>query len=101
MKVLFICNQNENRSKTAESLFKGKFETKSAGLYNEKPVTGKQLSWADIVVVMEDAQRTELASRFPKQYMQKKIISLDIPDIYHYNQPELVNVLKSRMSKLA
>ena len=101
MKVLFICNQNENRSKTAESLFKGKFETKSAGLYNEKPVTGKQLSWADIVVVMEDAQRTELASRFPKQYMQKKIISLNIPDIYHYNQPELVNVLKSRMGKLA
>ena len=101
MKVLFICNQNENRSKTAESLFRGKFETKSAGLYNEKPVTEKQLSWADIVVVMEDAQRTELASRFPKQYMQKKIISLNIPDIYHYNQPELVNALKSRMSKLA
>lgn len=101
MKVLFICNQNENRSKTAESLFREKFETKSAGLYNEKPVTGKQLSWADIIVVMEDAQRTELASRFPKQYMQKKIISLDIPDIYHYNQPELVNVLKSRMSRLA
>ena len=101
MKVLFICNQNENRSKTAESIFRGKFETKSAGLYNEKPVTRRQLSWADIIVVMEDAQRTELASRFPKQYMQKKIISLDIPDIYHYNQPELVNVLKSRMSKLA
>ena len=101
MKVLFICNQNENRSKTAENLFKGKFETKSAGLYNEKPVTGKQLSWADVVVVMEDAQRAELANRFPRQYMQKKIISLDIPDIYRYNQPELVNALKSRMSELA
>ncbi len=35
MKVLFICNQNENRSKTAEELFKGKFETTSAGLYKE------------------------------------------------------------------
>ena len=54
MKVLFICNQNLNSSKTAEHLFKGKFETKSAGLYNTKPVTSKQLSWADVVVVMED-----------------------------------------------
>ena len=31
MKVLFICNQNQNRSKTAENMFKGKFETKSEG----------------------------------------------------------------------
>ena len=60
MNVLFICNQNENRSKTAEDLFKGKFKTKSAGLYNEKPLTEKQLSWANLVVVMEDGQRTEI-----------------------------------------
>ena len=101
MKVLFICNQNQNRSKTAEELFKGRFETKSAGLYNEKPVTEKQLSWADVVVVMEDLQREEVARRFPKQYMQKRILSLNIPDVYNYNQPELVNMLKSKINKLA
>ena len=27
MKVLFICNQNQNRSKTAELIFKDKFES--------------------------------------------------------------------------
>ena len=101
MKVLFICNQNLNRSKTAEELFKDRFETKSAGLYNEKPVTEKQLSWADVVVVMEDIQREEVAMRFPKQYMQKRILSFNIPDVYHYNQPELVNLLKSRIHELA
>ena len=101
MKVLFICNQNENRSKTAEELFKDRFETKSAGLYNEKPVTEKQLSWADVVVVMEDIQREEVAMRFPKQYIQKRILSLNIPDVYNYNQPELINLLKSRINELA
>ena len=101
MKVLFICNQNQNRSKTAEQLFKGKFETKSAGLYNDNPVTEKQISWADIVIVMEDGQRTEIANRFPKLYMQKKILSLNIPDMYFHNQPELVNMLKSRIKGLA
>lgn len=100
MKVLFICNQNENRSKTAEKLFKDRFKTKSAGLYNEKPINEKDLSWADVVVVMEGGQRSEIAKRFPKQYMQKRIISLNIPDIYHYNQPELVGVLKSKVSEL-
>jgi len=101
MKVLFICNQNENRSKTAEELFRDTFKTKSAGLYNEKPVNEKQLSWADVIVVMEDSQRAEIAKRFPKLYMQKRVLSLDIPDVYHYNQPELVNALKSKISHLA
>ena len=100
MRVLFICNQNQNRSKTAEEIFKGRFSTKSAGLYNGRPVTEKELSWADIIVVMEEAQRSEIANRFPKQYIQKRIISLDIPDIYHYNQPELIEVLKSKVGEL-
>jgi len=101
MKVLFVCNQNLNRSKTAEEIFKGRFETKSAGLYNEKPVTTKNLSWADLIIVMENTQREEIAKRFPKQYMQKRILSLNIPDIYHYNEPELIEMLKLRMSELA
>ncbi len=97
MKILFICNQNQNRSKTAEELFKDQFKTKSAGLYNEKPVTEKQLSWADTIVVMEDEQRSEIAKRFPKQYIQKRILSLEIPDIYHYNQDSLIKILKKKL----
>ncbi len=99
-RVLFICNQNENRSKTAEKLFKNKFKTKSAGLYNQKPVTKKQLEWADSIVVMEDHQRTEIAKRFPELYMQKQILSLDIPDIFKFNQLELIKELKNKMSNL-
>lgn len=100
MKILFICNQNQNRSKTAEDLFKDKFETKSAGLYNEKPVTKKQLSWADTIIVMEDSQRSEISKRFPQEYLKKQILSLNIPDIYQFNQPELNKLLKSKMKGL-
>lgn len=99
-KILFICNQNENRSKTAEQLFKGKFKTRSAGLYNARPVMRKELDWADTIVVMEDLQRTEIAKRFPEIYVKKKILSLNIPDIYSYNSPELTSLLKSEMSKV-
>ena len=100
MKVLFICNQNENRSKTAEELFKDRFEARSAGLFNETPVSASELEWADKIIVMEDEQRTEIAKRFPKQYMQKQILSLDIPDIFHYNQPELIEILKAKVDGL-
>ena len=100
MKVLFICNQNQNRSKTAADMFKNRFKTKSAGLYNERPVTKKQLSWADVIVVMEDSQRKEIAKRFPEEYLQKRIFSLNIPDVYHYSQPELIKTLNSKIKAL-
>ncbi len=100
MKVLFICNQNQNRSKTAEKIFSRKFDTKSAGLFNDKPVTKSELSWADTVVVMNDEQRSELAKRFPSIYIKKRILSLDVPDIYRYNQPELIKALKLKMRNL-
>lgn len=99
MKVLFICNQNKHRSKTAENLFKDIFQTKSAGLFNETPVTKEQLSWADIILVMEDFQRTEIAKRFPEVYLKKRILSLNIPDVYEYNQPELINLLRKQVSE--
>lgn len=100
MNILFICNQNKNRSKTAEELFKENFNTKSAGLYNENPVNEEEISWADIIIVMEDKQRSEIAKRFPKSYMEKRILSLDVPDIYLYNDPELVDVLRSKMQEV-
>ena len=100
MNVLFVCNQNQNRSKTAEEIFRDKFNTKSGGLFNDNPVSEKELSWADTVIVMEEFQRSEIAKRFPKQYLEKRILSLDIQDVYHYNQPELIEILNSKIEEL-
>jgi len=100
MNVLFICNQNRYRSRTAEEIFREKFTTSSAGLFAGSPVTKKKLAEADLVVVMEDFQRAELARRFPEQYLKKRIVCLDIPDRFFYKQPELVELLNSRLSEL-
>ncbi len=97
MNVLFVCNQGRHRSKTAEEIFKDRFQTRSAGLYNEAPVTEADLAWADVVCVMEGFQRAELAKRFPRLYLQKRILCLDIPDVYLRGDPELVSLLKKRV----
>jgi len=99
VKVLFICNVNANRSPTAEELFSPRYITKSAGLDKQalNPLGAELLVWADLVVVMEEWMRKEIGKRFPRQYLKKKIISLDIPDIYRYNQPELQVLLKKKM----
>ena len=100
MRILFICNQGQNRSKTAAQLFADRFETQSAGLFSRNPVAASQLCWADTIIVMEDRHRTEIASLFPAMYMRKRIVSLNIPDIYAYNQSELIDLLKTRMADL-
>lgn len=100
MKVLFVCNQGMHRSRTAAEVFKGRLETKFAGLFSENQVTGQQMRWADTIVVMEDFQRDEIRARFPKEFMQKRVLTLGIPDAYSYGQPELVKTIKERMSKL-
>lgn len=101
MNVLFICNQNKNRSKLAEHLFQDKFNTKSAGLYSKKPLNQKQLSWADVVVVMEEEQRDEVEKRFPQLSVQRRILSFDIPDVYNYDNPKLKVCLESKAKKFA
>lgn len=98
MKILFICNQGKNRSKTAEELFKDKFETKSCGLFDENSVAKEQLLWADLVVVMEDFQRGEIGKRFPEEYLKKRIICFGIGDFYYYMQPELIELLKEKFN---
>ncbi|MCX6709044.1 MAG: phosphotyrosine protein phosphatase [Candidatus Woesearchaeota archaeon] len=100
MKVLFVCNQNQCRSPTAEELFKSRFITKSAGLYGGRIVAKKDLSWADTVAVMESEQRVELVKRFPSECLQKKLVCLNIPDIYNYNDPELIELLKRKEEEL-
>ena len=100
MNILFVCNQNENRSKTAEQLFQGQFQTKSAGLYSNNPLAEKELAWADLIIVMEDHQRSEIGRRFPTYYLKKRILSWNIPDIYRYDQPELISLLKKKIKEL-
>ena len=97
--LLFICNLNKHRSKTAEELFSKSYPVKSAGLYSGNPLTEKLMKWADLILVMDDEQRNEVSKRFPELYIQKRILSLDVPDTYHYNQPELIHVLEQRMKK--
>ncbi|MFH1649229.1 MAG: phosphotyrosine protein phosphatase [Candidatus Woesearchaeota archaeon] len=97
MHLLFICNQGENRSRTAAELFADNAETASAGLYGDKPVTELELIWADRIIVMETYQKKDLMFKYGDLLMKKKpIIILDVPDVYKYKQTELVALLKRK-----
>ena len=100
MNLLFVGNQNEHRSKTAEAIFKDKYNVKSAGIYPtaETVLTEQALEWADVVFVMGAKQLKFISDEFPGQYWKKKIVTLDIPDnIYNFMDRKLIEVLKTRI----
>ena len=100
-KILFICNANMQRSPTAENIFKNdkRYSVKSAGVWegSKNLLTEELLEWADIVFVMEKRQREYIQERFPRQYRSKFIVSLNIPDVYDFMDPRLVELIKERV----
>ncbi|NWF31486.1 phosphotyrosine protein phosphatase [Stenotrophomonas sp. SAM-B] len=102
--VLFICSQNRLRSPTAEQVFADwpGIETASSGLKPDAdvPVSPELLQWADLIVVMERAHRSRLASRFQRWLGGKRIVCLDIPDDYAFMAPALVALLQTKVPPL-
>lgn len=96
MKVLFVCNQNMHRSPTAERLFSNRFETRSRGLFGGVIVESSDMNWADAIAVMEPAQRIEIVKRFPKECLKKRLLCLNVPDVFSKDSPELIKILERK-----
>ncbi|MDF3123476.1 hypothetical protein [Rheinheimera sp. 1928-s] len=103
MNVLFLCTANLNRSKTAEVHFAAKDPAnvyRSAGL-SEKEChrngttlcTEAMLQWADVVFVMERSHVRRI-EQYTGQRFLKKVINLDIPDVYKFGETELIEKLE-------
>ena len=101
-KFLFVCGKNQHRSPTAEVIFSedSRLDVRSAGLSDESPhvLDGDDLEWADYIFVMTQNHKSRLQDKFRNFLKNKKIINLNIPDSFSYMDPELVDLLKSKIT---
>ena len=101
-RLLFICSANKLRSPTAEQVFSEypDIEATSAGLNHDAadPLTAEHLEDIDIVFVMERTHRTKLSKTFRPHLKSARVICLNIPDEFEYMQPELITLLKARVT---
>jgi predicted protein tyrosine phosphatase len=102
VQLLFICSMNQWRSRTAEEMYRGfpGYEAKSAGTAPGAKirVTAGHLGWADWIFVMENKHRDYLEGKFPDALAGKRVVCLRIPDDFTYNDPDLVDLLKTGLS---
>lgn len=103
-RVLFLCSRHRLRSPTAEQVFRDwrDLEVDSAGLAADAdtPLSAEQVAWADLILVMENAHRRRLQSRFAGPLKGKRVVVLGIPDDYDFMQPELVELLLRKAAPL-
>ena len=102
MRVLFVCTQNRMRSPTAEALYRGRLdlEVRSAGIAPDArvPIAEALLQWAEIVFAMDSGHRLYLQTHFfPAWGGARRVVCLDVPDIYPYMDPELVHILTEKL----
>lgn len=101
-KLLFVCSANKWRSPTAEALLRNhpRYDARSAGTSQAARVriTDKHIRWADRIFVMETRHRDLLRQRFHRELGSKFLTVLDIPDIYTYMDPDLVDLIHARLS---
>mgnify|MGYP002138035419 FL=1 len=107
-KFLFVCSANKQRSKTAEDYFSSihnELSFNSAGTNlkicqkeGTNPLDTDMLEWADVVLVMEK-KHLEIINKNTESKYSKKIIVLNIDDIYKYYQKELIEILEQKANK--
>ena len=76
-------------------------EVASAGVDHDadNPLTPELLEWAQLVFVMERAQRARLSAKFKPSLRTQRIVCLDIPDDYGFMDPVLVRLLEERVPR--
>jgi len=64
----------------------------------EIPITPSAIDWADIIICMEETHKEFITREFAIQ-PNKKIIILNIPDVYPKDDPDLIMLLKEKLSE--
>jgi predicted protein tyrosine phosphatase len=113
--ILFVCTKNLSRSTTAEMIYKehsdlnvksagtepstGEEQTAGSEQSSATELTAENINWADLIFVMEEKHKQTMIERFPIEIEQKKIVVLDIQDKYKFMDDELIQEIKTKVSK--
>jgi predicted protein tyrosine phosphatase len=108
IRLLFVCTSNILRSPTAENIYKNdiRFEVLSCGTDKDARVIicKPLIQWADFIICMEkeheDMVNATAGKYWDYQTPRLKNYILSIKDDYDYMQPELIELIKEKMSHI-
>lgn len=103
-RLLFVCSRNQWRSPTAERIYRTdpRLAVRSAGLSprSRHQISTDDLAWADLILVMEQSHKGRLQAMFRDFMPLPPTEVLDIADDYELMDPELIELITSRMQDI-
>jgi predicted protein tyrosine phosphatase len=95
-RVLFVCSGGMLRSATAAQWAAATLDwnTRNCGTMDcaLPPPHANVLEWAEVIYCMEQRHLDALAEQFP--WAREKMLVLDIPDVFEYRNPHLIELLQ-------
>ena len=109
MNILCICNQGENRSRTAAELLlhTGKYAVRHDGFFKDRyddalkkraVFNPENLSWAEAIIVFEEAHE-KLLKKYGYHHWGK-CRNLQIDDLYDYGNAGLKKLVREKLREL-
>ena len=98
-KVLFVCSAGILRSATAARMYAHKYNTRACGSehYALIPISDNLVTWADEIVFVNEENYGNVEHRYDfTSFSNKRIMILDIPDMYEHMHPELIKAFKEQ-----
>lgn len=100
-RVLFVCSMGILRSATGARLYAKKYNTRTAGSYEDAlvPVTPLLLAWADEIVFVNRENFDNVVNKLDgesERFVVSKSKILDIPDKYPHMHPELIKAFEEQ-----
>lgn len=105
-KVLFVCSMGILRSATAARIYAHKYNTRSAGSWNDAliPLTEQLIAWCDELVFVNKHNYQQIKQWFKEQGQDLHDLAnvkvLDIPDSYPHMHPELIKAFEEQYEPL-
>jgi predicted protein tyrosine phosphatase len=101
--ILVVCSKNLKRSPTAEEMYKNdqRCNVRAVGTSPkaERKISFADLSWADLVLCMEQKHKRMIEQQFGKNNLPELQV-LDIEDKYEFMDPELVDMLRREVEAI-
>lgn len=103
-KVLFVCSMGILRSATGARLYADKYNTRSAGTWDEAliPLTPILIAWANEIVFVNKTNFESAKAKYGEEaFLETPTRVLDIPDSFPHMHEKLIDAFHEQYEPLA
>lgn len=103
LKVLTVCSAGLLRSPTIAYYLTKQYgyNCRAVGIHDYAlvPIDEVLVEWADIIVCSDKEKQEYVNEKYPDYLGKKYVLSLDLPDIFRFKQPTLLQLIEERLDE--